>query len=990
MRKPDFANRSQCFDPFPFYSFPHSSFVLPSASTLSEMPFALNMPDNLPLSNQTIPGIGPANDVGDDDGDVTDPDASSARKPFRSQRCGGQLLKYFILTPTAHYINSNFAQPSQLPCNHNGDDDDDVDDGDYNDDDTIEPPYDTDFTTPVRQRLSPHVIPLSAPRVNLDDIFRRNDSDVDPTNNAPNTDSSLPMIIPDRSVSFSLKLSSSSSSSLFGDILRPLSDTPAMSTPSTIASSPPEEYGAPSGVQRAFSPSPQGSHSGTPMSGSSRYDSSLGLVTKRFVTLLQNTPDNALDLNYAANELGVQKRRMYDVTNVLEGIGLIVKSNKNQVSWNENPPTTFIPSAADDGGENDESDSERIGSPPRITNTAAEAAAAVTGRAVRPIDSPPLSGEALRQENQRLKEEEQKLDGLIDYLSRMTQSYTPPSDSQSSSLAHSEDIVRNTHVRFADITSLPMYRQDTVIGIRAPAGTSLEVPDPDQGMRPGSRRFEIYLSSKGEQEPTAEQPSGGGSGGGGGPINVYLIRYEGGQNRHAMQERGSFRSTTVERRSDSRHDHGLYPHQMPPPGQQHQYPGPPSHGPLGPPPPHQQHHDQQQRQPHPHHQHDPYYGYPHPPPSSQAPQPTPSPGPGQRQWADPRVAPVAPASSASVSSPSPYSLPPESHPQYGYGGEVPWGPPPSQPTRRSDDPGHGPEGRGGYPHRHQHHPQDPSGRPSHPERRPESERKRNADEAEMRTASPIMRKRSPIPSLKPRSTPDRGIHDLDNPFGPPPQRFPLPPPPPSYARGQSHEGGSTTGHDVGPAGSESRPLQPGEHSPSRRPYGGPPPYDMRSLSAPMTPGDPHQRQHQYPPPPGSASYYPMGAPSPPSTHQYDLMTMPLQSPSSRGWYPLPGAAYPSPSMMYPPGQSPRGGEGPPYVPLPSLRNDQPRSGGGDSGTPVFSGGWQGHMARGGRPGPPPHLPGSEVGGDRSGRSSAASASAPPPGPDRPHSGGHAK
>jgi hypothetical protein len=55
---------------------------------------------------------------------------------------------------------------------------------------------------------------------------------------------------------------------------------------------------------------------GTPLSLShpSRYDSSLGLLTKKFVQILQATPDNSLDLNRAASELGVQKRRIYDIT----------------------------------------------------------------------------------------------------------------------------------------------------------------------------------------------------------------------------------------------------------------------------------------------------------------------------------------------------------------------------------------------------------------------------------------------------------------------------------------------------------------------------------------------------------------------------------------------------------------------------------------------------------------------------------------------------
>ena len=38
---------------------------------------------------------------------------------------------------------------------------------------------------------------------------------------------------------------------------------------------------------------------------------------------------------------------------------------------------------------------------------------------------------------------------------------------------------------------------DTLIAIKAPSGTTLEVPDPDQGMERGIRRFQIYLTSSG-------------------------------------------------------------------------------------------------------------------------------------------------------------------------------------------------------------------------------------------------------------------------------------------------------------------------------------------------------------------------------------------------------------------------------------------------------------------------------------------------------------
>jgi transcription factor E2F3 len=78
-------------------------------------------------------------------------------------------------------------------------------------------------------------------------------------------------------------------------------------------------------------------HSSHPRSsldtGGKRYDCSLGLLTERFFELIRNAEDGVLDLNSAADELGVQKRRIYDITNVLEGIGLIEKKSKNHIQW---------------------------------------------------------------------------------------------------------------------------------------------------------------------------------------------------------------------------------------------------------------------------------------------------------------------------------------------------------------------------------------------------------------------------------------------------------------------------------------------------------------------------------------------------------------------------------------------------------------------------------------------------------------------------------
>ena len=62
-----------------------------------------------------------------------------------------------------------------------------------------------------------------------------------------------------------------------------------------------------------------------------RNDSSLSILTSKFLGLLNVSKDGTVDLNEAVKILEVQKRRIYDITNVLEGIGYIQKYTKNKV-----------------------------------------------------------------------------------------------------------------------------------------------------------------------------------------------------------------------------------------------------------------------------------------------------------------------------------------------------------------------------------------------------------------------------------------------------------------------------------------------------------------------------------------------------------------------------------------------------------------------------------------------------------------------------------
>ncbi|XP_076932599.1 transcription factor E2FA-like [Bidens hawaiensis] len=181
-----------------------------------------------------------------------------------------------------------------------------------------------------------------------------------------------------------------------------------------------------------------------------RYDSSLGLLTKKFINLITQAEDGILDLNNAADTLEVQKRRIYDITNVLEGIGLIEKKLKNRIRWKG------LDSSKPEEMEDD-----------------------VT---------------LLQAEVQRLSMEEHRLDESIRKMQERMRDLSEDDNNQKW-LFVTED----------DIKSLPCFQNETLIAIKAPHGTTLEVPDPDEAVDYPQRRYRIILRSTM------------------GPIDVYLV-----------------------------------------------------------------------------------------------------------------------------------------------------------------------------------------------------------------------------------------------------------------------------------------------------------------------------------------------------------------------------------------------------------------------------------------------------------------------------------
>lgn len=146
----------------------------------------------------------------------------------------------------------------------------------------------------------------------------------------------------------------------------------------------------------------------------------------------------------------MQKRRIYDITNVLEGIGLIEKKLKNRIQWK--------------------------------------------GQGVSKPGEADESVASLQAEVDKLTIEEHRLD---DQIREMQESLRD--------LSEDENNQRWLFVTEDDIKSLPCFQNETLIAIKAPHGTTLEVPDPDEAVDYPQRRYRIVLRSTM------------------GPIDVYLV-----------------------------------------------------------------------------------------------------------------------------------------------------------------------------------------------------------------------------------------------------------------------------------------------------------------------------------------------------------------------------------------------------------------------------------------------------------------------------------
>lgn len=174
---------------------------------------------------------------------------------------------------------------------------------------------------------------------------------------------------------------------------------------------------------------------------SARSENSLYNLTKRFLKLISASPDGNVSINQASRELNVGKRRIYDITNVLEGLGLLSKWSVSSARWVGGNIDQYV-SSDDEEKENINNGSSRF-------------------------------------DEKNMSREESALEEVLRQLNE-----------DIAALSQSEKNLANAYVTYFDLHDLPSLKDSLIFAVKAPSETTMEYPRYEKGC------YKLRLSSE--------------------------------------------------------------------------------------------------------------------------------------------------------------------------------------------------------------------------------------------------------------------------------------------------------------------------------------------------------------------------------------------------------------------------------------------------------------------------------------------------------------
>lgn len=158
---------------------------------------------------------------------------------------------------------------------------------------------------------------------------------------------------------------------------------------------------------------------------SRRDENSLFSLTKRFIKLIYGSPEQQINMTHAAEILQVCKRRIYDITNVLEGLGMISKWSVNSVKWIGGNADEILAIEGMDAGDNKQN---------------------------------------------KISRDEEELDEDIERLNK-----------EIADLSSNEKNLENAYVTYDDLQNLKIFQNKLVFAVKAPGDTTMEYPRYQKG-----------------------------------------------------------------------------------------------------------------------------------------------------------------------------------------------------------------------------------------------------------------------------------------------------------------------------------------------------------------------------------------------------------------------------------------------------------------------------------------------------------------------------